>query len=127
MAFASPAKDYAESELSLDALCIKHRASTFFMRADRNYPRFGIVADAVLVVERSRRPADGSIVIAEIEGSFGVCMMQLTPYPALKSLETLGVIKKLSVDEAGDGSEIFGVVTYTVNNMLSFEFDDVPV
>lgn len=128
MGFPSPAKDYAESELSLDELCIKSKTATFFMRADGNYPRVGIFDDCILVVDRSRRPVDGSIVIADVDGRFRICMMQLSPYPALKSLVTLGVIKSLSGDnDAGESTEIFGVVTYAVNNMTTFEFDDVPV
>jgi len=128
MGFPSPAKDYAEAELSLDELCIKSKTATFFMRAEGNYPRVGIFADCILVVDRSRRPIDGSIVIADVDGRFRICMMQLSPYPALKSLVTLGVIKSLSGDnDAGESTEIFGVVTYAVNNMTTFEFDDVPV
>lgn len=127
MGFPSPAKDYAEAELSLDELCIKSRTATFFMRAEGNYPRVGIFADCILVVDRSRRPVDGSIVVADVDGRFRICMMQLSP-PALKSLTTLKVIKGLSVDgDFGESTEIFGVVTYAVNNMTTFEFDDVPV
>jgi len=53
-------------------------------------------------------------------------MLQLSP-PALKSLTTLKVIKGLSDGDLGESTEIFGVVTYAVNNMTTFEFDDVPV
>jgi len=56
MGFPSPAKDYAESELSLDEPCVKSKTATFFMRAEGNYPRVGIVADSILVVDRSRQP-----------------------------------------------------------------------
>jgi len=127
MGFPSPAKDYAEAELSLDELCIKSKTATFFMRAEGNYPRVGIFADCILVIDRSRQPIEGSIVVADVDGRFRICMMQLSP-PALKSLTTLEVIKGLSVDsDFGESTEIFGVVTYAVNNMTTFEFDDVPV
>ena len=127
MGFPSPAQDYAQAELSLDELCVKSKTSTFFMRAEGNYPRVGIVADSILVVDRSRMPVDGSVVVADVDGRFRICMLQLSP-PALKSLTTLKVIKGLAIDsDFEESTEIFGVVTYAVNNMTTFEFDDVPV
>lgn len=125
MAFPSPAKDYAEAELSLDQLCIKRRSSTFFMRAEGSYIRFGISADSILVIDRARRPVDGSLVVAEIEGRFQVCMLHINPYPMLKSLNDLAVIKSFGADFwSEETTVIFGVVTYAVNDMTSFEFHD---
>lgn len=89
MGFPSSAKDYEESKLSLDRLCITRPAATYFMKAGARYPSFGILADCILVIDMSRTPVEGSIVVADIDGAYGLCMMQIASYPALKGLDTM--------------------------------------
>ncbi len=67
--FPSPADDYIEGALDLNRLLIKHPAATFFMRADgAALQSAGIVHRDLLIVDRSRRPVSGSIVVALIDG-----------------------------------------------------------
>jgi len=52
--FPSPAQDYAEKELDLNELCIRRRASIFFVRASGNSMRdLGLCDGDVMVVDRA--------------------------------------------------------------------------
>ena len=71
--FASPADDYLESRLSLDALLIQNKESTFFVRAEgASMIGAGIFDGDLLVVDRSLIPASGNVVIAVVDGELTV-------------------------------------------------------
>lgn len=71
--FPSPAADYYEKTLSLDAHLIEHPEATFFVRVQgHSMTGFGIHDGDLLVVDRSLHPQDQSIVIAVIDGAFTV-------------------------------------------------------
>lgn len=82
--FPSPAADYVEAELDLNELCIRRRASTFFVRANgSSMEGIGLFDGDVMVVDRAEIPCEGDIVIAEVGGEFTVKKLQLHPRPAL--------------------------------------------
>lgn len=82
--FPSPAADYVEDELDLNALCIRRRAATFFVRASgSSMEGLGLYDGDVMVVDRAETPSEGDIVIAEVDGAFTVKRLQLLPRPAL--------------------------------------------
>ena len=57
------------TSLSLDAHFIKHPAATFFVTVEGDgMAEHGILAGDTLIVDRSRTPGAGSIVVAAIEG-----------------------------------------------------------
>ena len=71
--FPSPAEQYLEPKLSLDALLVKRPAATFFVRvAGDSMIGEGIHPGDLLVVDRSLRPADGDVIIAAVDGEFTV-------------------------------------------------------
>ena len=73
MGFASPADDYIEGRLSLDALLIQNKDATFFFRAKGDSMNgAGIFDGDLLVVDKSVTPTSGSIVIAVIDGELMV-------------------------------------------------------
>ncbi|WP_425047087.1 translesion error-prone DNA polymerase V autoproteolytic subunit [Pantoea agglomerans] len=79
-----PAADYVESELDLNELCIRRRASTFFVRASGNsMQELGLCDGDVMVVDRAEEASHGDIVIAEVNGEFTVKRLQLHPRLAL--------------------------------------------
>ena len=58
--FASPADDYLEGRLSLDALLIQNKDATFFVRAEGDsMVGAGIFNGDLLVVDRSLTPTSG--------------------------------------------------------------------
>lgn len=82
--FPSPVEDYVESELDLNELCIRRRASTFFVRASgSSMQELGLYDGDVMVVDRAEEAAHGDIVIAEVNGKFTVKCLQLHPHLAL--------------------------------------------
>jgi DNA polymerase V len=71
--FPSPADDYVETALDLHQYLIAHPAATFYMRVSGDsMTGAGILAGDILVVDRSREPLDGVIVIAVVDGELTV-------------------------------------------------------
>jgi len=71
--FPSPATDFAEDSLNLDDYLIEHQEATFFVRVTGNsMTGFGIHDGDLLVVDRSKTPADRQIIVAVIDGAFTV-------------------------------------------------------
>lgn len=71
--FPSPADDYIETMLDLNAYLIKHPAATFFVRASgESMINAGIYSGDILVVDRSIEAIHGKIVIAALNGELTV-------------------------------------------------------
>tara|TARA_Y100001968_G_scaffold307140_1_gene324642 strand:+ start:1348 stop:1872 length:525 start_codon:yes stop_codon:yes gene_type:complete len=71
--FPSPADDYIERYLDLNAEFIKNPAATFLLRASGDSMKdAGIFSGDTLVVDRSIKPRDKSIVIAAVNGELTV-------------------------------------------------------
>lgn len=67
--FPSPASDYLEAQLDLNAHLIDSPSSTFFVRANGDSMQGrGIFTGDLLVVDRSITPKSGQIVIAALNG-----------------------------------------------------------
>lgn len=67
--FASPAEQFSEKKLDLNAFVIRHPAATFFMRMrGDSHAEPGIRRGDVLVVDRSQPLAEGKLVVASVEG-----------------------------------------------------------
>jgi DNA polymerase V len=80
--FPSPATDFTEDSLNLDEYLIEHQEATFFVRVTGNsMTGFGIHDGDLLVVDRSKAPADRQIIIAVIDGAFTVKQLCRTPPP----------------------------------------------
>lgn len=127
MGFPSPAADYVEDRISLDAKFIRHPNATYFMRAGNTHYREGIIKGALLVIDCSLTVCDGSLLVCCMEGEFRVKRYRSHPRPHLVNLENG------KREEIPDGNEsemsrpIFGVITYIINDARSGEFDDCPV
>ena len=71
--FPSPAEQYLEPPLDLNALLVKRPAATYFVRVEGDSMiGAGIHDKDLLVVDRSLTPADGDVVIASYDGEFTV-------------------------------------------------------
>lgn len=128
MAFPSPAADFVESRISLDALYIKHPSATYFMRSATSYPRSGIIQGGLLVIDSSLNACDGSIVVCRLEGEFRLRRYRKHPVPCLELLSPPFTREQLVEDEYSDAPlTIMGIVTYVVNDARTEEFDDNPV
>lgn len=87
MGFPSPAADYVEERISLDRRIITRPAATYFMRAGATHYREGILSGALLVVDASLSPCDGSLLVCTDEGEFRIKRYRTHPHPHLENLE----------------------------------------
>lgn len=109
--FPSPAQDYVEKELDLNELCIRRRASTFFVRASgSSMQELGLCDGDVMVVDRAEEASHGDIVIAEVNGEFTVKRLQLQPRLALLPMNPAYTI--IYPEEL----QLLGVVTWFFNS-----------
>lgn len=71
--FPSPADDYVEATLDLNAYLVQHQEATFFVRVKgHSMTGAGIFDGDLLVVDRSIEPVAGKIIIAVIDGELTV-------------------------------------------------------
>lgn len=126
MGFPSPAADFAESRISLDRLLIAHPSATYFLRAGESYRRPGIQRGALLVVDSSLNPCDGSIIVCAMGGEYRLKQYRKLPSPYLENLAN-GAREELPESDAEGSDAVFGVVTYIINDGRVGEFDDNPV
>jgi DNA polymerase V len=76
--FPSPAEDYGSDSLNLHSYLVKHPASTFFVRVTgKSMIDAGIFEGDMLVVDKSKTPKNGDIIIAFIDGEFTVKKLRL--------------------------------------------------
>lgn len=71
--FPSPADDYVENALDLNAYLVRHPAATFMVRVSGDSMiGAGIEDGDILVVDRSEEAAHGRIVVAVLDGELTV-------------------------------------------------------
>jgi len=125
MGFPSPALDYEEQRVSLDAKCITHPASTYMVRCSETHSKAGIMSGAYLVVDSSVTACDGSIVVAIVQSEFRVLRYKTLPNVHLEDIDRPEL--KFKMDDYFEDDGVFGVVMWILNDARSGEFDDMPV
>lgn len=69
--FPSPAEDYEDRPLDFNELLVENPAATFAVKAQGDSMiGAGIHNGDICVVDRSRKPVDGSIIVALVNGEF---------------------------------------------------------
>lgn len=77
--FPSPAEEYMEKTLDLNEHLVPYPEATFFVRVSGDSMiGASIHHDDILVVDRSRRPVPGNVVIAHVDGEFTVKRLRKT-------------------------------------------------
>jgi len=118
MGFPSPATDYTENRLSLDALCNTHGASVYYFKAATDSRREAIKKGALLIVNSALVPVDGSIIAAQVNGEFRLVRYRTSPLVHLEELDNPDRRIPLTEQEAHDESELcFGVITHVLNDV----------
>lgn len=114
--FPSPAESYMEEVFDLNERLIQHPAATFLVQVcGDSMIGAGIHHGDKLIVDRSLKPGDGKIVVANLEGEFVVKRLRiqgnrislLSENPHFKTLE-IGPENQF---------EIWGVVTYSIHSV----------
>ncbi|MBU1171044.1 MAG: translesion error-prone DNA polymerase V autoproteolytic subunit [Proteobacteria bacterium] len=103
--FPSPADDYVEGRLDLNAHLVKHPAATFFVRvAGDSMIGAGIHPDDILVVDRSLTAVDKRVVIAVVNGDLTVKRLRISH----------GNIVLVAENDAYPPMEIHGDMTFEI-------------
>lgn len=94
------------------------------MRAADSHHREAILQGALLVVDSSLTPVDGSLLICAMEGEYRIKRYRKYPRQHLEDLST-GKKEALPVDDDGctGSNAVFGVITHVINDARSGEFD----
>ena len=113
--FPSPATDYVEDNIDLNACLIKNAPSTFLIRVQgKSMREVGIHNDDLLIVDRSLNPKNFSTVIANVNEELVVKNFVKEKNQSFLTSGSNEIIDKINLTE---NSEIFiwGVVTYTIH------------
>ncbi len=114
--FPSPAEDYIEEPLDLNALLITHPAATFFVRAiGDSMLGAGIFPNDILIIDRSINPVTGKIIIAMIDGELTVKRLQIAGHK-IRLLSENPCYKSIEIRE-GQDFEVWGVVTCVLHQI----------
>ena len=110
--------DFSESEhpLDLNELCVQHPTATYFVRASGDSMiDAGIHCDDILVVDRSIVARHGDIVVANLDHSFTVKKLELSPHLRLVPMNRGDSNYTVSTINDDSAFDVFGVVTYVVH------------
>lgn len=110
--FPSPAADYVESPLDLNAFLVKNKAATFYARVQGNSMLGAGIQDGDIVsIDRSIDPVPGKIVIAVVDGDLLIKWLRLRDgrLALISDHPTIDYPPRF-FDEAQDSS-VWGVVT----------------
>lgn len=113
--FPSPAQDYVEQGIDLNAYCIRHPAASYLVQASGDsMVGAGIYSGDLLVVDRSIEAAHHHIVIACVNGEMTCKRLELKP--RFRLVAENPVYPPIEPEE-GDSMEIFGVVTNIIRRL----------
>ena len=113
--FPSPATDYVEDDIDLNAHLIKNSASTFLIRAQgKSMNNVGIYNGDLLIVDRSLDPKNFSTVVANVNEEL---IVKSFVKEKDQSFLTSGSKKLKDKINLTENPEIFiwGVVTYVIH------------
>ena len=113
--FPSPATDYVEDNIDLNAHLIKNMPSTFIIRVQgKSMNNIGIHDGDLLVVDRSLNPKNFSTVIANVNEELVVKSFMKEEDQSFLTSGSKKLKDKINLDE---NPEIFiwGVVTYVIH------------
>ena len=113
--FPSPATDYVEDDIDLNACLIRNAPSTFLIRVQgKSMNSVGIHDGDLLVVDRSLNPKNFSTVIANVNEEL---VVKTFIKEKDQSFLTSGSKKTEDKINLAESSEIFvwGVVTFTIH------------
>lgn len=111
--FPSPADDHVEKRLDVSEFLIDHAASTFFVtiKGDSMID-VGLMPDDKAVVDRSKTPVLGDIVLAVVDREFTIKILDYgaNKMPRLMPANSTGAYRPIYI-RPDTQFEIFGVVT----------------
>ena len=114
--FPSPASDYVESKLDLNEYLIDNPPATFLVGVKgTSMEGAGILEDDIAIVDRSRTPKSGDIVVAVKDNEFLVKELMIVGHNLTLKAHHLSV--PLQYLDENNGDLIWGVVTGIVRRI----------
>ncbi|MBP0618261.1 translesion error-prone DNA polymerase V autoproteolytic subunit [Jiella sp. KSK16Y-1] len=111
--FPSPADDYMDGPLDFNELIVTNPPATFAVRvAGESMTGAGIFPGDIAVVDRSRAPVNGCIVLACLDGEFTIKRYQVRANGVTLKAEN-PAFPSLDIGE-GQDLEIWGVVSRSI-------------
>ena len=112
--FPSPAADYEEQKLDLNKYLIQNPAATFFVRVSGDsMVGAGIHDGDLLIVDRSKEPKNGNVIIAVLNGQLTVKRLRIRR--GKLSLEPENENYPVQPITEGMEFEVWGVVTNVIH------------
>lgn len=109
--FPSPAQDYSATHIDLNEVLITDRNCTYILRVSGSSMIDAGIADGdEIIVDRSRQPVEGSVVVAAIDGEFTVKRFHIDRYGAGWLLPENPAYPPIPIPAESEFM-IFGVVT----------------
>ena len=113
--FPSPATDYIEDDIDLNAHLIKNIPSTFLIRVQgKSMNKVGIHNDDLLVVDRSLNPKNFSTVIANVNEELVVKNFVREKNQSFLTSGSKKIEDRINLNENPE-IIIWGVVTYVIH------------
>lgn len=114
--FPSPAQDYYDGPINLTDMLVEDNAATFIVRASgHSMTGAGISDGDELLVDRSKRPQHGDIIVAVLDGELTVKRLELTPTGVVLRSEN-SEHPDIVVPELSD-LQVWGVATYCIHHL----------
>lgn len=111
--FPSPADDYLESRLDINKELITNESATFYARVKGDSMTLAGISDGdLLIIDRSKNPVNGSVVVCLIDGEFTVKRLEKKGDKHFLMPEN-AKYKPIEIKPENDVT-IWGVVTYTI-------------
>jgi len=112
--FPSPAEDYIDMDLNLHDYLVQNPSATFCVKAiGESMKDAGIQSGDIMLVDRSLKPENRSIVLAIIDGEFTVKRVNVAN-DALYLLPENDSFTSIKITEEMD-FQVWGVVTYIIH------------
>lgn len=114
--FPSPAADFDETKISLDAVLVKNREATFYAKASgTSMTGAGIDDGDILVIDRSLEPRNNKVAVCLLDGEFTVKRIKVSReemflMPENKAFEPIKITEENQLI-------IWGIVTYVVKSL----------
>jgi DNA polymerase V len=115
--FPSPADDYSEARLDLNKELISNESATFYARVKGDSMTLAGISDGdLLIIDKSKTPVNGSIVVCLIDGEFTVKRLQKKDNQFYLMPENTKY-QPIRIKPENDVT-IWGVVTYTIKKHI---------
>ena len=114
--FPSPAADFDESKISLDAVLVKNRETTFYAKASgTSMIGAGIDDGDIMVIDRSLEPKNNKVAVCFLDGEFTVKRIKITKEEVFLMPENK-LFDPIKITEENQ-LIIWGIVTYVIKKM----------